>query len=475
MKNKESIQSLLEDRLIEQILRILLKTFKLEENFLQLSQRLKTSRPTLKNKIDLLVDNEIIVKDKTKVRISTDIDMFMLLDKELPIDIQSKNYKKERLQRELVCQYIIKHKDPNNFFKLRPNDNFDIRESIHPSISISNKLEITEASDSFFKLFGDDVPDGIERRYLFDFFEDVNIYHYDFKSDVIANELVYTKMYKALIDNGFVKLDACYIKKSGKKIFLSIFVIIQANFIGMQSIMTDITERVTSQRVQKRLTHRFYHLISVVDTISDKLMALDIEDNEFRFLTKQLDKLSSFDYLENVYVNNIGGDIESYRDFKLNKNLKSIVEQLRFLYDISKKELSFEGGDRLLKVSNVYDIYLYEGLYLLIEGLIARSSSGCDCAISTYEKNKKAFIQISFSQKINSEIEEFIKALKSEILKNSCINKNHLHLKIFLDELPKKAILELVVSSYFDVILVSDEDKSVVFEFKDTASGVSVN
>jgi hypothetical protein len=131
--------------------------------------------------------------------------------------------------------------------------------------------------------------------------------------------------------------------------------------------------------------------------------------------------------------------------------------------------LSFKSRDGQLKVSNVYDIYLYEGLYLLIEGLIDRSDNGCNCNISTYERKQRVFIRISFSQNINSKIEKFIKALKSEILKNSCINKSHLHLKIFLDKLPKKAILELVVSSYFDSILVDEEGKSLVFEFGDTA------
>ncbi|SFV63327.1 hypothetical protein MNB_SV-12-296 [hydrothermal vent metagenome] len=373
----------------------------------------------------------------------------------------------------MVQEYIIKHKDKNNFFKPRPDDNFDIRESIHPSMSISNKLEITEASDSFYELFRDDVPDGREKRNLLNFFKDINIYLYDADKDIIKNRLIYTEMYKELMNNGHVKLKACYIKKSGEKVFLSVFVIIQANFIGMQSIINDITQRVKTQRVRKRLTHRFYHLISVVDSISDKLMALDIDNQEFKFLTKQLDKLSSFDYLENIYVANIGGDIEPYRDFKLNKNLKSIIQQLRFLYNISDKKLSFKKGEDSLKVSNVYDIYFYEGLYLLIEGLIEKSNHSCDCAISAYEREEVIYIEISFSDIINSEIEELIESLRSEILKNSCINSSHLHLKMFLDELSRKAILELVVSTYFEKIIIGDEGRSLLFRIRDTGKNIA--
>jgi hypothetical protein len=102
------------------------------------------------------------------------------------------------------------------------------------------------------------------------------VYHYDFKRDRIGDELIYTQMYKELINNGSVQMDACYIKQHGERVFLSIFVIIQTNFIGMQSIMTDITQRVQSQRVQKRLTHRFYHLISRVEKFHPLHFVLEI-------------------------------------------------------------------------------------------------------------------------------------------------------------------------------------------------------
>jgi DNA-binding Lrp family transcriptional regulator len=475
MEPAKSIQELLEDKLTKKIIEILLTTFKLEENFLQLSKHLKTSRPTLKDRIDLLQEYKIILRDKTKIHLSTDIEIFKLLNESIPINKESKNYKIETLQRELVYQYIIRHKDPDNFFKPRPTDNFDIRESIHPSISISNKLEITEASESFYELFKDDVPNGINKRLLLNFFKGINIYEYDAHNDIIKDTLVYTKIYKELIYNGNAQLDACYIKKSGEKVFLSIFVIIQTNFIGMQSIFNNITERVQTQRIRKRLTHRFYHLISVVDSISDKLKVLDIDNEEFKFLTNQLDKLSSFDYLENIYVANTGGEMEAYRDFKLNRNLKSILDQLRFLYDIPKEKLVFNPSEYSIKISKTYDIYFYEGLYLLIENLILKSNNGCHCTIHSYKKNNIVYIEAFFSEPINHQIELFIKSLKSEIIKNSCINKNHLHLKIFLDELSKEAILELVVSTYFDKIIIGNDNKNIIFKLKDIACNREVN
>jgi len=475
MNPKKSIQELLEDKLIQQILQILLTTFKLEKNFLELSKQLKTSRPTLKLKIDDLQKQKIIIRDKSKVHLSTDTDIFEIINEAVPLDKNSKHYKMETLQRKLVYQYIIKHKDPNNFFKPRPVDNFDIRESIHPSISISNRLEITEASDSFYEMFRDDVPKGRDKRHILSFFKGINIYLYDFENDVIIDELIYTKLYKELLTNGSAQFDACYIKENGIKVFISIFVIIQTNFIGMQSIINNITDKVQAQRLKLRLTNRFYHMISVVDSISDKLRELDIDNDEFKFLTEQLDKLSSFDYLKNIYVANIGGEIEAYRDFKLNRNLKSIIQQLKFLYEIPKEQLIFNESDYEIQISNSYDIYLYEGLYLLIENLISKSRDECNCTVHAYKRKGIVYIEIFFSEAINQKIELFIKSLRSEIIKNSSINKNHLHLKMFLDELSREAILELVVSTYFEGIVVVDEGRSILFAFKDTAFDRRVN
>lgn len=475
MEFKESTQTLLQDKLTRKIIKILLTTFKLEENFLELSQNLKTSRPTLKNRIDLLEEHEIIIRDKTKVHLSTDIEIFQLLNTTIPVDQTSKNASMESLQREMVYHYIVRHKDTNNFFKPRPTDNFDIREAIQPSISISNKLEITEASESFYELFKDDVPHAREKRLLLSFFKNVNIYLYDSKTDIIKNELLYTKLYKELLNNGNVHIEACYIKESGEKVFLSIFANIQTNFLGMQSIINNITERVKIQRIRKRLTHRFYHLISVVDSIGEQLKELDIDNKKFKFLTNQLNMLSSFDYLENIYAANTEPLIEPYRDFKLNRNLKSIIEQLKFLYQIPKSKLIYHKSEYPIKVPNCYDIYFYEGLYLLIENLILKSNHECDCTIHAYKRNKIIFIESFFSEPINHEIEVFIKSLKNEIIKNSCINQNHLHLKIFLDELSKEAILELVVSSYFDEITIGDDSKSILFKLKDTSCDREIN
>jgi len=474
MESKTSIQEILEDKLTQQIIKILLTTFKLEENFIQLSKTLKTSRPTLKKKIDLLEEHKIIVRDKTKIHLTTDIEIFKILDESVPVDKTSKNHKIEILQRELVYQYIIKYKEEENFFKPRPDDNFDIREAIQPSISISNKLEITEASESFYKLFSE-IENGENKRYLLNFFKGINIYLYDLDNDVISTELAFTTIYKKLLINGYVKINTCYIKKSGEKVFLSIFVIMQTNFIGMQSVMHDITETVKTQRVRSRLTHRFYHLVSVVDSISDKLRNLNIKNKEFITLTNQLDRVSSFDYLESVYAANTKPIVEMYRDFKLNKNLESIIKQLNFIYQIPKNKLIYNTSEYVIKVPNCYDIYFYEGLYLLIENLILKSTKDYNCSICSYKKNNIIYIEVFFNQAINTALESFIKSLRVAILKNSQMNQNHLNLKIFIDELEREDILELVVSSYFEKITIEDKNKVILFKLKDTSDYREVN
>lgn len=474
MKSKTSIQEILEDKLTQQIIKILLTTFKLEENFIQLSQNLKTSRPTLKKKIDLLEEHEIIIRDKTKIHLTTDIEIFKILDERVPVDRTSKNNKIETLQRELVYQYIIKYKDEENFFKPRPADNFDIREAIQPSISISNKLEITEASESFYELFNE-VKNGENKRHILNFFKGVNMYLYDLDNDVISTELAFNTIYKKLLINGFVKINTCYIKKSGEKVFLSIFVIMQTNFIGMQSVMHNITERVKTQRVRRRLTHRFYHLVSVVDSISDKLRDLNIDNKEFISLTNQLDRVSSFDYLESVYAANTKPIVEMYRDFKLNKNLESIVKQLNYIYQIPKDKLIYNKSEYSIKISNCYDIYFYEGLYLLIENLILKSTKDYTCSIRSYKQNNIIYIEIFFNQAINSILEDFVKSLRVAILKNSQMNQNHLDLQIFIDELSREAILELVISTYFEKITIEDNNKVILFELKDTSAHREIN
>lgn len=474
MKSKTSIQEILEDKLTQQIIKILLTTFKLEENFIQLSNSLKTSRPTLKKKIDLLAEHEIIIRDKTKIHLTTDIEIFKILDESVPVDKTSKNNKIETLQRELVYQYIIKYKDEENFFKLRPADNFDIREAIQPSISISNKLEITEASESFYKLFNE-VENGENKRHILNFFKGINMYLYDLDNDVISTELAFTTIYNKLLTNGYVKLNTCYIKESGEKVFLSIFVIMQTNFIGMQSVMHNITETVKTQRVRSRLTHRFYHLVSIVDGISDKLRDLNIKDKKFISLTSQLDRVSSFDYLESVYAANTKPIVEMYRDFKLNKNLESIVEQLNFIYQIPKDKLIYNKSEYSIKISNCYDIYFYEGFYLLIENLILKSTKDYSCSIRSYKKNNIIYIEIFFNQAINSLLEAFVKSLKVAILKNSQMNQNHLDLQIFIDELSREGILELVISTYFEKITLEDNNKAILFELKDTSAHREIN
>ena len=46
---------------------------------------------------------------------------------------------------------------------------------------------------------------------------------------------------------------------------------------------------------------------------------------------------------------------------------------------------------------------------------------------------------------------------------------------MFLDELSRKAILELVVSTYFEGIVVGDDGRSVLFRLRDTACDREVN
>lgn len=474
MEPKTSIQEILEDTLTQKIIKILLTTFKLEENFIQLSQNLKTSRPTLKKKIDLLEEYEIIIRDKTKIHLTTDIEIFKILDEGVPVDKTSKNNKIEILQRELVYQYIIKYKDEENFFKPRPADNFDIREAIQPSVSISNKLEITEASESFYELFNE-VKDGKNKRSLLNFFKGINMYLYDLDNDVISTELAFNTIYQKLLINGFVKINTCYIKKSEEKVFLSIFVIMQTNFIGMQSVMHNITETVKTQRVRSRLTNRFYHLVSVVDSISDKLRDLNIDNKEFIALTNQLDRVSSFDYLESVYAANTKPIVEMYRDFKLNKNLESIVKQLNFIYQIPKDKLTYNASEYAIKVPNCYDIYFYEGLYFLIENLILKSTKDYNCSIRSYKQNNVIYIELFFNQAINAILENFIKSLKVAILKNSQMNENHLNLQIFIDELEREDILELVISSYFEKITIEDNKQVVLLTMKDTSTHREIN
>lgn len=183
------------------------------------------------------------------------------------------------------------------------------------------------------------------------------------------------------------------------------------------------------------------------------------------FLTEQLDKLSSFDYLETIYASNSPTIINPFRDFKLNTNLKSITNQLSFLYNIPKNGLYFKESDYEIRIEKSYDIYLYEGLYLLIEKLILASNNSCNCTIHAYKNQGIKYIEILFSNSINIQIIGLIQSLQSEIIKSSSIKKNHLTLKFFLDDISRKAILELVIATYFNKITIAEDHRSILLEF----------
>jgi hypothetical protein len=122
-----------------------------------------------------------------------------------------------------------------------------------------------------------------------------------------------------------------------------------------------------------------------------------------------------------------------------------------------------------------YLLYFYEGLYLLIENLILKSTKDYNCSIRSYKKNNIIYIEIFFNQALNSTLESFIKSLRVAILKNSQMNQNHLNLQIFIDELAREDILELVISSYFEEITIEDNNKVVLLKMKDTSDHREIN
>jgi hypothetical protein len=467
---EKKLDDLLKDKTVTKILQVLLVTFKLENNFFKFSKYLNVSSPTLKIKLDNLIKHKIIYKQGVKVRLTCDKIILDMLDKKIPLKKSGTDAKIEKLQRKLVRSYIDKQRTKEQkdiFFIKRPKDNFDIKESITPSLSIAHNFQITAASKSFYLLFDENELEG-KGLNLLEFFKDKILYLYDFENDIIENKLIYKQVYRDLLKYGTVNLDACYVKESGEKMFLNIFMIIQTNFLGIQAIINDITQKVQNNRVKQTLTHRFYHLISVIGTITEELHEPDIDNNRQDFLIEQLGKLSSYDYLETMYASNRKPTrIDHFRDFRLNSHLHSIIRQLKFLYGIEKDKVCLSLSDEELTICKTYDVYLYEGLYLLIENLITLSHNHCNFTIHTY-KNLAGVIcvEIRFPNKILYPIMKLIKSLQGEIIKGVSIKESHLNLKVFLDSLSKQAILELTVANYFQDISIENENRSILLKFK---------
>lgn len=116
---KKNLEKILDDKLIQKILQVLLTTFKLEDNFLQFSKRLNTSSPTLKSKFDLLIQYKIIYRSGIKVRLTCDNNILDILDKTIPLKMSNRDAKVERLQRKLVQKYINKHREENQLVPLK--------------------------------------------------------------------------------------------------------------------------------------------------------------------------------------------------------------------------------------------------------------------------------------------------------------------------------------------------------------------
>ena len=474
-----NIEDIISHKLNKKILRILLTTFKLEINLSTLAIKVGVSRPTLQDRIKILEDANLIHKEKTSIFLTINRDILKKIFELIPVNTDNEYGKIENLKRKLVYQYIdnidnIDNIELNKLFKKRPNDNFDIKEVMHPAMSISNNLKITEVSNTFYKQF-DDLVDNQEviGRTLLDFFKDANMYIYNFETDTITNEYIYDKIYNGLINEGSINIDIYYKKRDGKEIFLTVFMVIQTNYLGIQSIIPDITNKVLKNRERLRLTHRFYHLINVIKNISDEFNDLNIDNKKYNSLTKKLDKLSSFAYLDTIYASEKSpNNMKIFRDFHLNRNLKSIVEQLRLLYSLKEEVLYFTETKYPIKLSNVYDIYFYEGLYLLIETFIKKANKGCTCHIISNKKDKNPFknpnhfIEFSFNQEVNEKIISFLNDLKIEIIKNASINKNHLDIKFFIDDMNSDVLLELVISTYFKDIQINFDKKSIIFEIK---------
>ena len=102
----------------------------------------------------------------------------------------------------------------------------------------------------------------------------------------------------------------------------------------------------------------------------------------------------------------------------------------------------------------------------MIEKLILNSNNSCDCTIHTYKSKGIINIEILFSDNINIQIIKLIQSLQSEIIKSSSIKDNHLNLKFFLDDISRKAILELVIATYFNKISIAEDNRSILLEFK---------
>jgi len=472
---ENEFKSIIEDKIKSQIVRLLLTTFKLEMSLSKLADVLKTSRPTLQKKIEDLEEKEFIYKYKTNIFLTTDKDILMRLDSILSINSETKKGKVEKIQRKLVSQYIenlgnIEKQELVKKFGKRPDDNFDIKEIIHPALSITNNLTISSVSNEFYDLFSEyNKEEDIKDKNILDFFKETKILIYNFETDTITQEKVYTKIYNSLINQGNANLDVYYKGKDGEEKFFTIFMVIQTNYLGIQSIIPDITSKVLKNRERLRLTHRFYHLVSVLKSVSDEFKELEIDNQQYKILTNKIERLSSFKYLNTIYASEKSQKtIKIFRDFQLCKNLDSIVQQLNFLYNLNKEVLTFKFTEEV-KLSNVYDIYIYEGLYLLIETLIKKSGEKCKYTIlcnKRSEHDRSHEIEILFNQKINSDIVDFFQDLKIEIIKNASISQNHLDIKFFIDNIPKNMLLDLVISTYFKDIKIHSDYKSVVLELK---------
>jgi DNA-binding Lrp family transcriptional regulator len=472
---ENEFQSILDDKIKGQIIKLLLTTFKLEMSLSKLADILKTSRPTLQKKIEDLEAKGFVYKYKTNIFLTTDKEILTRLDNMLSINSETKKGKIEKIQRKLVRQYIdnlgdIDKQELIKKFGKRPDDNFDIKEIIHPALSITNNLTISSVSDEFYNLFSEyNKEEDIKNKNILDFFKETKILIYNFETDTITKNKVYTEIYNNLITQGSANLDVYYKSKDGEEKFFTIFMVIQTNYLGIQSIIPDITSKVLKNRERLRLTHRFYHLVSVLKTLSDEFNELEVNSTEYKLLTDKLKRLSSFQYLNTIYASEKSQKtIKIFRDFQLCKNLESIIQQLNFLYNLEENVLTFNQTEEI-KLSNVYDIYIYEGLYLLLEELIKKAGKSCKYTIqcnkkSKYEKSHE--IEILFNQNINSDIMEFFKKLKREIIKNASINQNHLDIKFFIDKIPKNMLLELVISTYFKDIQINFNGKLVLLELK---------
>lgn len=460
-------ESIISDKVTEKILRTLLVKFKLVGSIKDIGKELKISKPTLLNRIETLVEHNLIHKERALLFLTLDMELVKELDRLLPV---KKSNRPDRLKRKLVQNYIgdlqaknLENKDDieyliEKFTQERPDNNFDLKKVIHPSMSISEELTVTSVSDAFREIFNNGVDH--KKTDFTNLFNSSNVFHYDFKKDEITDENVIEEIFDSLIENGKVKVDIC-LKDGRKERYFTVYMVVQTNFLGLQSIIPDITDKVEAMRSKSSLLEKFLHYQYTIRNISKDLSKNKFSNDEQNELIKRLSTLTSYDYINSLLYS---GD-DSYKllfsqnpSFKLNENILAIIMQLEVIYNLAPNSISFLNSEEY-PLSNVYNIYLYEGLFLLFESMLVSNSSDCHCNVTTKKSNNNVRIIFEFMENINTDILKLVESLQDETMKNPSFTEEQLSMQYFIDKINKKLLLEIVIGIYFDRI---DIDKNIV-------------